>query len=201
MQVFLTNLAMTGFILTKVYCDYLVGHWAYADDQRTRFGYYLTMITISAVACSGFVFCRVVSLTTFSWFGTKKLHEDMIKRVLAAPINLYFDTTPIGRILNKFSKDLSIVETVICWSYGNFYVPFYTLIMIVIMSIYIVPWVSVVFPFIVLITYYFFQKSIGATKEVSRVESVTKSPLLNFLSETLSGSSTIRAYGNKDYFL
>ena len=188
MQVFLTNLAMTGFILTKVYCDYLVGHWAYASDQRTRFGYYLTMITISAVACSGFVFCRVASLTIFSWFGTKKLHEDMIKRVLAAPIN-------------KFSKDLSVVETVICWSFGNFYVPFYTLIMIVIMSIYIVPWVSVVFPFIVLITYYFFQKSIGATKEVSRVESVTKSPLLNFLSETLSGSSTIRAYGNRDYFI
>lgn len=159
------------------------------------------MITLTSVACSGFVFCRVVSLTTFSWFGTKKLHEDMIKRVLAAPINLYFDTTPIGRILNKFSKDLSIVETVICWSYGNFYVPFYTLISIVVMSIYIVPWVSVVFPFIVLITYYFFRKSIGATKEVARVESVTKSPLLNFLSETLNGSSTIRAYGNRDYFI
>lgn len=35
----------------------------------------------------------------------------MIKKVLNAPINLYFDITPIGRILNKFSKDLSAVET------------------------------------------------------------------------------------------
>lgn len=34
----------------------------------------------------------------------------MIERVIAAPINLYFDVTPIGRILNKFSKDLNIIE-------------------------------------------------------------------------------------------
>ena len=34
----------------------------------------------------------------------------MIKNVLNAPVNLYFDVTPIGRILNKFSKDLSILD-------------------------------------------------------------------------------------------
>lgn len=79
--------------------------------------------------------------------------------------------------------------------------PFYTLISIVAMSIYIVPWVSIAFPLIVLVVVYYFKKSIAATKEVSRVESVTKSPLLNFLSETLSGSSTIRAYGNKEMFI
>ena len=35
-------------------------------------------------------------------------HKDpaMIERVLKAPINIYFDTTPIGRIMNRFSKDL-----------------------------------------------------------------------------------------------
>ena len=34
----------------------------------------------------------------------------MIERVIAAPINLYFDVTPTGRILNKFSKDLNLIE-------------------------------------------------------------------------------------------
>ena len=154
-----------------------------------------------SVLSSFFIFVRVFSLTYFSWHGTKRLHEDMISRVLSAPINLYFDTTPIGRILNKFSKDLSIVETQMCYSFGNFYVPFYTLISIVAMSIYIVPWVSLIFPLIVLVVLYYFKRSIAATKEVSRVESVTKSPMLNFLSETLSGASTIRAYGNKEMFI
>ena len=34
----------------------------------------------------------------------------MIERVILAPINLYFDITPTGRILNKFSKDLNLIE-------------------------------------------------------------------------------------------
>jgi ABC-type multidrug transport system fused ATPase/permease subunit len=61
--------------------------------------------------CSFFVFCRVFTLQYYSWHGNKKLHEDMIEKVLNAPINLYFDITPIGRILNRFSKDLTVIET------------------------------------------------------------------------------------------
>ena len=37
----------------------------------------------------------------------KIIHKEMIFRVMHAPINTYFDVTPIGRILNKFSKDLN----------------------------------------------------------------------------------------------
>jgi len=53
----------------------------------------------------------------------------------------------------------------------------------------------------ILRSYVLFKRSIAATKEVVRVESVSKSPILNFLSESIAGSSTVRAYGNKDIFL
>ena len=39
------------------------------------------------------------------------IHENMVDKILQAPVNLYFDVTPIGRILNKFSKDLNGLET------------------------------------------------------------------------------------------
>ena len=45
-----------------------------------------------------------------SWTAAKAIHREMLKKVLNAPINLYFDVTPIGRILNRFSKDLNVVE-------------------------------------------------------------------------------------------
>ena len=64
-----------------------------------------------SIACSSFVLCRVYSLQYYSWTGMKALHEDMVAKILNAPINLYFDTTPIGRILNRFSKDLQLIET------------------------------------------------------------------------------------------
>ena len=57
------------------------------------------------------------------------------------------------------------------------------------------------FPVLFMSIIYFFKKSIAATKEVARVEAITKSPILNFLSESISGSSTLRAYGNKDVFM
>jgi len=48
------------------------------------------------------------------WFGIKadkKLHEHMITKVTNAPINKYYDVTPIGRVLNKFSGDLNGLMT------------------------------------------------------------------------------------------
>lgn len=73
------------------------------------------MTFLYAILQSVLVCIRVYSIQFFSWNATKKLHEDMIKKVLNAPINLYFDVTPIGRILNKFSKDLSVLELQLGW--------------------------------------------------------------------------------------
>jgi len=48
---------------------------------------------------------RIFSMSRHVLSFTKQIHEDMLSKVLNAPINLYFDVTPIGRILNRFSKD------------------------------------------------------------------------------------------------
>lgn len=53
---------------------------------------------------------RVSVMLLFSWSATKKLHGTMLRNVFEAPVNLYFDTTPIGRILNRFSKDLNALD-------------------------------------------------------------------------------------------
>lgn len=87
------------------------------------------------------------------------------------------------------------------WNYGWFYSMLYPLLSVLVISIDVVPWVSVVFPVIVVLVLYFFKQSIAATKEVSRIESVSKSPILSFLSETIAGTSTLRAYGNRANFL
>lgn len=38
------------------------------------------------------------------------IHEKMLKRIIRAPI-LYFDTNPSGRLINRFSTDLSLADT------------------------------------------------------------------------------------------
>ena len=55
-----------------------------------------------------------------SWNATKKLHEDMAHSILKAPVNLYFDKTPLGRIMNVFSKDLNQLEIQMSYHISSF---------------------------------------------------------------------------------
>lgn len=125
----------------------------------------------------------------------------MISRVLNAPINLYFDTTPSGRILNKFSKDLSAIESMLVYLIGTFYAALYSTISILVVSVIVVWWIIFFVPVISYLIYRIFKRSISGVKDVTRVESVTKSPLLSFLGETISGASTIRSYDKVDGFI
>jgi ATP-binding cassette subfamily C (CFTR/MRP) protein 1 len=125
----------------------------------------------------------------------------MIDHVLKAPINLYFDTTPVGRIINRFTKDLQMVEMFFCYQVGQLYVSGYLTMSIIILSIVVVPWIAFLYPFIFGFIFYLFRLSVAANKEVNRVESLTKSPLLSFMNESVAGNSTIRAFKRKEEFI
>lgn len=48
------------------------------------------------------------------------LHDQLITQVLQAPINLFFDVTPVGKILNLLTKDLYILDFNLSFSFGTF---------------------------------------------------------------------------------
>ena len=111
---------------------------------------------------------------------SKKLHRDMVDKVMDAPINLYFDVTPMGRILNKFSKDISLVDRQIPFSFGNLFVTLYQAVAVVGFAIVIVPWSLLIFPITAVICVKLLIYSMSSYRETARIESVTKSPLLSF---------------------
>lgn len=85
--------------------------------------------------------------------ATRKLHEHMIERVLKAPINLYFDTTPIGRILNKFTKDLSEIESIFSFLIGTAFGMLFLLIYSIVVGIIVLPYLALMLPVILYISY------------------------------------------------
>ena len=103
------------------------------------------------------VFARVYCLTYYSFKGTKKLHEDMVERVMKAPVNIYFDTTPLGRVLNRFSKDLSVVESTMVYEIGTGYVNFYNLLSIFAVAAFAVPWILLFVPVVLFVAIWLYK--------------------------------------------
>ncbi len=89
------------------------------------FNRYAILVFGAGVATATFVFARVLTLICGNLRSMKLLHNSMLHKVLCAPINLYYDVTPIGQILNRFSKDLAVLDTQICYTIGSFLACFY----------------------------------------------------------------------------
>jgi len=106
-----SQLSLILFTGAKILNDYLIGQWALSEDQHSKFWYYTIASVIFIVLMTLGVYGRVGSCQLFTWRASKNLHTQMINRTVLAPVNLYFDITPVGRILNKFSKDLNAIET------------------------------------------------------------------------------------------
>ena len=103
---------MIYFTFARIANDYILGAWAEKpENQHSKFSLYGPLCLAGPFVIALGVAMRGATMQLFTWRAAKILHRDMIKRVLGAPINLYYDVTPTGRILNKFSKDLSVIET------------------------------------------------------------------------------------------
>lgn len=110
--IIMSNLAIITFTQAKLYNDYLLGVWSQntSAEQHDEFYFYAIMIVGFSFIISFFAYIRAASMQCYSWYATRKLHQNMLHAVLNAPVNLYFDKTPLSRILNIFSKDLNQLE-------------------------------------------------------------------------------------------
>ena len=114
--------------------------------------------------------------------------------ILNAPVNLYFDITPIGKTLNKFSKDMVDLECGLGWCINGNMSCVYSIIQVIFISTYAVYQVSILYPIMAIVSYFIMKKSIISIKETARLSSTTKSPHVSFLTESINGISTIRAF-------
>ncbi|KAJ3414779.1 hypothetical protein HDV05_006026 [Chytridiales sp. JEL 0842] len=129
-----------------------------------------------------------------SLIASRAMHAKMLDAVLGAPVR-FFERTPVGRILTRFTKDLSTIDND---CFGNV-----AAVLRIIMGIattllliaYVAPISIVVIPIILYCYYWVSLLYLSASRELKRLESVSNSPVYAQFSETLMGVSTLRAYG------
>ncbi|XP_063223005.1 ATP-binding cassette sub-family C member 3-like [Bacillus rossius redtenbacheri] len=132
--------------------------------------------------------------------AAKVLHASMLANIMRLPQSL-FDTTPSGRILNRFSTDVNVLDLSFPM-FMRFCIPYiYRLIGTLIVICYSTPiFMAVVVPIGVL--YYFIQRIYVATvRQVRRIESASRAPIFSHFEESITGAPTIRAYRVQEAFI
>ncbi|KAJ3097648.1 hypothetical protein HDU96_000305 [Phlyctochytrium bullatum] len=143
------------------------------------------------------VVTALASAMTFAFAGitaAQRLHDRSLAKVFRASTE-YFDTTPLGRILNRFSKDVDSLDSLVPESSRMVTYTFSLILGTVGLICAIFPYfLAVLVP--TGIAYYlvqaFFRKT---TRELKRLDSIMRSPLFAHFSSGLTGLATIRAYG------
>jgi ATP-binding cassette subfamily C (CFTR/MRP) protein 1 len=162
----------------------------------------LRLGVFGALGCgqSLFLLISTIIVNLSALKGAEILHNDMIRRIFQAPVS-FFDTTPMGRILNRFTKDIDVCDTVlnvyILWTLMQI---FRAVSALIVMAIGI-PYILIAILLICVIYFYIQKLFIPTSRQLKRIESTTRSPIYSHFSETLSGTTSIRAYGTVDNFI
>ncbi|KAM8717861.1 hypothetical protein ACLKA7_004543 [Drosophila subpalustris] len=132
--------------------------------------------------------------------AARLLHLLLLQRVIGAPMG-FFDTNPLGRIIARFSKDIGIVdEDLMMFINECVWLTFEVFATIVVISMSTPIFLAVIVP--IGFIYYFAQRFYVATsRQLMRLESVSRSPIYSHFGETVTGVSTIRAYTVQDRFI
>eukprot|EP00286_Rhodomonas_abbreviata_P022543 CAMPEP_0181302728 /NCGR_PEP_ID=MMETSP1101-20121128/8158_1 /TAXON_ID=46948 /ORGANISM="Rhodomonas abbreviata, Strain Caron Lab Isolate" /LENGTH=1569 /DNA_ID=CAMNT_0023408211 /DNA_START=111 /DNA_END=4820 /DNA_ORIENTATION=- len=128
------------------------------------------------------------------------LHNKMLATVLRLPVE-FFDTTPTGRILNRFSSDVHQLDRDVAPRLNSFVGRSVEAIMLCTVIAIMNPWVLVIaIPTMGMFVSVqrLFQRG---CLQLQRLESIAKSPLFAHFSESLNGVSTIRAFGEHEHAL
>uniref|UniRef100_A0A8C1FAU8 ATP binding cassette subfamily C member 4 (PEL blood group) n=1 Tax=Cyprinus carpio carpio TaxID=630221 RepID=A0A8C1FAU8_CYPCA len=131
--------------------------------------------------------------------SAETLHNRMFNSILRTPVR-FFDINPIGRILNRFAKDIGHLDSLLPWTFVDFIQVFLQIIGVVAVASSVIPWILIpVLP--LLISFLFLRRYfLRTSRDVKRIESTTRSPVFSHLSSSLQGLCTIRAFKAEERF-
>ncbi|KAI8894568.1 P-loop containing nucleoside triphosphate hydrolase protein [Globomyces pollinis-pini] len=191
-------LLLLGQVLTIVN-DIWLSIWSSKDANEQNDSMYLIVL---AIIVASTVFIAVIRALLFFWIcikSSKKAFKDMLESVFRSPMS-FFQTVPHGRLMNRFSKDINLVDEMLPFTLFDFLVLVFRVLSCVLVSLSVVPYLLLLIPLI----WYLFNllrvRYIVTSRQIKRYESITRSPVYSYIPSTLEGLSIIRSFNAQDRF-
>ncbi|XP_072488245.1 ATP-binding cassette sub-family C member 12 isoform X2 [Notamacropus eugenii] len=159
--------------------------WVYVSSM-------MAVIIFSII--KGFVFTKTTLM------ASSTLHDHFFEKILKSPMS-FFDTTPTGRLMNRFSKDMDELDVRLPFHAENFLQQFSMVLSILVILAAVFPAVLFVLAVLAIIFYILlriFHRGIQALKSV---ENISRSPWFSHITSSMQGLGIIHAYNKKEEFI
>ncbi|XP_039870833.1 multidrug resistance-associated protein 4 isoform X2 [Simochromis diagramma] len=179
----MTNITTNGLNVTKeLDMDFYLGIYGGLTAVTIIFGFGRNLMLFNVlVRCS------------------QSLHNRMFSAILQTPVH-FFDINPIGRVLNRFSKDIGLLDSNMPVTFADFVQIFLQILGVIAVAASVIPWILIPVVPLLLIFLYLRRYFLRTSRNVKRLESTTRSPVFSHLSSSLQGLWTIRAFGEEERF-
>ncbi|KAL9925480.1 multidrug-Resistance like Protein 1 isoform 6-T8 [Glossina fuscipes fuscipes] len=202
-------LSMATLLLNFIFQAFQIGSnlWLtrWSNDKRVEHDTSLRDMYLGVYGAFGFgqavsSFLSILVISLGCTYASRKLYYYLSHHIFRWPMDL-FDVTPLGRLVNRFSKDIDTIDVILPLNLRVVIMQaLMVLATIVVISISTPIFLAVIIPIAFL--YYFAQRFYVATsRQLMRLESVSRSPIYSHFGETITGVSTIRAYAVQDRFI
>jgi len=161
------------------------------DEQQIQKNMNIFLYLVAGTVAGSFL----RAIVTFDFFvrGAETVQNRMLRSVIRAPI-LFFDSNPIGRVMNRFSRDIGVLDDLLPSTLFDY-------CQCVLMCLAAIVVVGIGSPYILLtlvpLSVYFYrlrEHYVKSSREIKRLEAMSRSPIFSHLNETLEGLVTIRGY-------
>ncbi|KAI0272641.1 hypothetical protein BC834DRAFT_840866 [Gloeopeniophorella convolvens] len=192
---FLSALQIAGTFALKYWSE---GNRASGENNSAlRYLWAYGVLALSATLLNGIA--SILILVLCSLRSSKHLHDSMLNSVIRAPLT-FFELTPSGRILNLFTKDTNVVDQVLARTIQFMIRTLCSCIgIVVVIGSSFPPFLIAIIPlgwlYTRFMTYY-----LATSRELQRLNAVSRSPIISWFSESLNGLSTIRAFNQQAVF-
>ncbi|OII72306.1 ABC transporter family protein [Cryptosporidium andersoni] len=185
--------------LIQVYGVFFIGHWS-EFYSTVDYGHALKVCIFISIL---FPLILILSWILIYYGGilvSSIYHNKLLRYIKITPFT-FFEKTPIGRILNRFTSDLFLVDESLPQMFGNLVLAIIQFSVWSILTLYITPQLIFCIPIITYLCYKVTKKYPPVIRQGERLSGVLLAPISSQVTETMNGLSTIRAFNSEDLFI
>ena len=164
-----------------------------SDEPRNDTIFYISIYLGISVAAWLVATTRYFGVYVASIKGSHVLFEQLLHNILRSPLR-FLDTTPLGRILNRFTADFNMVDSRMANDLGYMLHCMLSTVSVIIVGMFVSPLMLLFSAVLFAVMLYYARLFLAGAREVKRLESTAKSPIFEQFNAVLSGITTIRAY-------